>query len=340
MKNEEDGNGLVTTLPLLEKTNYRSTRAQNAIRRANNSQIDYTNSTGQFHCVLRCFSNFSNEPQSFDAVSIRMNTKFLVEKFERIGARLKVVARTQRRTSSTAGLVNLDIVRDRRGEYFEIAPQRSSNLDIAVLDIQSADRHLLLLVREENWKNKYLCGHDERHWFVAGIPETASVGTVRQAMEALQPREVRSALARHRVAGNFRNRRKNSAFVRQGEWFFLPVDNFIVDQALVLNNEPIRRGNGGKPHWVDFCYRTGGESVQVCDRHPNGVTEIEFRKILAANSRAKNWGWRTMRRNPGVYVLGRVRHPDHATITLHVWHQVVMNTENESRGMRNVAFLD
>lgn len=47
-----------------------------------------------------------------------------------------------------------------------------------------------------------------------------------------------------------------------------------------------------------------------------------------------------LQRNPGVYVRGRIRHPDHATITLHGWHQVVMNTENESPAMRNVAFLD
>jgi hypothetical protein len=47
-----------------------------------------------------------------------------------------------------------------------------------------------------------------------------------------------------------------------------------------------------------------------------------------------------MRRNPGVYVKGRVRHADHATITLHGWHRVVMNTEGQSRAMRNVAFLD
>ena len=198
----------------------------------------------------------------------------------------------------------------------------------------------MLLVREDGAKNKYLCGHDERHWFVAGIPEKASVGTVGQAMEALQPREVQTALARRGVSGKARNRRKNPAFIRQGEWFFLPVANIAVEKTLVLKNEPLSRGNGGKPHWVDFCYRTGGELVYVCSRHPSGVTESQYRKILSRNGKAKNWGWRTMRRNPGVYVRGRVRHPDHATITLHGWHQVVMNTENESRAMRNVAFLD
>jgi hypothetical protein len=47
-----------------------------------------------------------------------------------------------------------------------------------------------------------------------------------------------------------------------------------------------------------------------------------------------------MRRNAIVYVRGRVRHADHKTINLLCWHRVLMNTERESRAMRNVAFLD
>jgi hypothetical protein len=47
-----------------------------------------------------------------------------------------------------------------------------------------------------------------------------------------------------------------------------------------------------------------------------------------------------MRRHPTVYVRGRVRHRDHETVVLNGWHQVVMNTENLSHAMRNVAFLD
>jgi len=45
-------------------------------------------------------------------------------------------------------------------------------------------------------------------------------------------------------------------------------------------------------------------------------------------------------RGAGVYVRGRIRHPAHVTITLRGWHRVVMNTEGQSRAMRNVAFLD
>jgi hypothetical protein len=269
-----------------------------------------------------------------------MDTDLLNKKFERIGARLKVVDRPRRRMRTTSTWLTLDIGEDRRGEFFEIIPQGRVVPEIEVLDVQASDRHLLLLVREDGVKNKYLCGHDERHWFVAGIPESAPVGTVQQAKEALQPTEVRGAVARKRVSGKSRNRRKNAAFIRQGEWFFLPAASMVIDEALVLRNEPLSRGNGAKPHWAEFCYRTGGETVHVCIRHPNGVTESQYRKILSSNGGAKNWGWRAMRRNPGVYVRGRIRHPDHATITLQGWHRVVMNTENESRAMRNVAFLD
>jgi hypothetical protein len=229
---------------------------------------------------------------------------------------------------------------DRKGEFFEIARRSGSEAEVAVLDVQPGDRHLLLLVRDGRDKSKYLCGHDERHWFVAGLPESAPVGTVRQAKEALKPAEVLRAQAGKGLSVEARNRRKNAAFVRQGEWFFLPVPDFVADEKLVLRNEPLRRGNGGKPHWVEFCYRTGGETVYVCSRHPNGVSAERFQRILARTPGAKGWGWLTMQRNPGVYVRGRVCHADHATITLPGWHRVVMNTEGQSKAMRNVAFLD
>ena len=212
--------------------------------------------------------------------------------------------------------------------------------DVAVLDVQPGDRHLLLLVREAGEKRKFLCGHDERHWFVAAIPESAPVGTVRQAKEALKPSDVRAAQGRTGLKGNARNRRKNAAYRRQGEWFFLPVKDMHVDERYVLRNEPLSRGNGSKPHWVEFCYRTGGETVYVCRRHRSGVSEIEYFRILAANPNAKAWGWQTMRRNMGVYVRGRVRHDDHRTIVLRDWHAVVMNTEAQAKAMQNVVFLD
>lgn len=68
-----------------------------------------------------------------------------------------------------------------------------------------------------------------------------------------------------------------------------------------------------------------------------GLITEDYQRLLKANPKAAKWNWRTMARNPVVYVRGKIRHPDHATIRLDVWHRVEMNTENESRAM---AFLD
>jgi len=47
-----------------------------------------------------------------------------------------------------------------------------------------------------------------------------------------------------------------------GEWFF--VRRKISKPILrVLRYEPLSRGNGSKPHWAEFCYRSGGETVYV-----------------------------------------------------------------------------
>jgi hypothetical protein len=108
---------------------------------------------------------------------------------------------------------------------------------------------------------------------------------------------------------------------------------------LVLHNEPLRRGRG-KPHLVEQLYRTGGEAVHVCRRHPSGLSPAEYQSLLQRNPDAVRWGWQVMRRNPGVYARGNVSHSDHATITLPFWHRVIMNTETQSRTMANVTFLD
>jgi hypothetical protein len=47
-----------------------------------------------------------------------------------------------------------------------------------------------------------------------------------------------------------------------------------------------------------------------------------------------------MVRDPDVYAMGAIRHPDHATIHLDGWHRVLMNTEQQARAMQNVVFID
>jgi hypothetical protein len=203
------------------------------------------------------------------------------------------------------------------------------------------EQHLLLQAQGSRARLLYLCGHDERHWFVAGVPERAGrVTHVHGAMEALKPQEVLDAQRRQGVKGKDRLRRKNAAYVRQGEWFFLPAPTVRVDKQLVLFNEPLSRGNGSKPHMAEFLYRKGGERVYVCNKHPQGLPSHAYLRLLNSRPRARAWNWRMMVRNPEAYVKGKISHPDHKTIDLFVWHRVFMNTEGESQAMRHVVFLD
>jgi hypothetical protein len=229
----------------------------------------------------------------------------------------------------------LDVRQDRHGEYFLISRAPASTTELVVLDVQPSDRHLLLLSRSSAEKHRFLLGHDERHWFVAGIPESTPVSRVRDAKQALKPDVVQSS--ERGIRTKDRDRRSNAARIRQGEWFFVPATKARVDRFLVLRNEPIARG-GGKPHVCEELYRFGGETVYVSPGAPNGLTNEQY-QALSEGERSR-WNWRVMRRNPKVYVRGRVRHADHKTVVLDGWHEVLSNTENLSHAMRNVAFLD
>jgi hypothetical protein len=268
-----------------------------------------------------------------------MNTEILAKQFARMGARFRVVRPDdvpwRRRRTDYA----LDIATDKQGQIFELqlSAEREAELEINVLQCERSERHLLLLVKAAVTKDRFLCGHDEREWFVAAVP--GEISSVAQAKLALQPMDVRLAADRAGLNLRERIRRHNRAFIRQGEWFFVPAQNVRADERFILRNEPIIRG-GGKPHWVAELYRTGGEVVMACWKFPNGVTESEYRRLIADDREAKRWSWQRRVRNAGVFARGTVRHPDHATITLRDWHRVLMNTENTTRQMANVAFLD
>lgn len=271
-----------------------------------------------------------------------MDIGLLQKRFAEMGARVKVreAPASPWQGGRRAARSGLDIRRDARGEYFDVGLPAGDRVVYEVIDLRPELRHLLLLARGSRGKEKFLCGHDERHWFVCAVPGD-SVASVRGAMESLQPAEVRAAVARRVRRQKRRFRRRNEAFVRQGEWFFLPApEGFAVDARAVLRNEPLRRGSGSKPHMCQFLYRSGGETVWVSRRYPAGATEVEYRRLLLANTDAKRWDWRVMRRNPEVYVRGRVWHADHKTVVLGGWHRVMMNTESRAAGAERVFFLD
>jgi len=293
-----------------------------------------------------------------------MDTALLTRKFEELGARVKV-ADPRKRWGELPRALALDIGRDERGEFFDLRVDFAQVERLDAVDVRPRDRHLLLLAhtrtysgpvifdRRTAWRStvatlpplsknvqkpRFLCGHDERHWFVAAIPEAAHASNVATAMEALKPAGVIDAQARAGLRMKDRFTRKNRAFVRQGEWFFLPRADLAVPPKSVLRNEPMQR-SGGKAHWAEFAFRRGGETVYVSTAFPRGLTEKEFRVFQARNKRSGD-SFSVMRRNAQLFVRGRISHPDHATISLNVWHEVMMNTENLEQARRDVVFLD
>ncbi len=271
----------------------------------------------------------------------------LKEKFRKIGARVDIafVDATQRRGFSTFRNppASLNILNDKKENFFQINIRKdvSETLDVSVLEVLPKDKHLVLLARQIDVdgnvisKDHFLCGQDERHFFVASV---GKVSTVAAAKESLKPNEILSQETG--LKKEKRNRRKTSVFKRQGEWFFLPVD-LQPEPVFIRRDEPLVRNTGSKAHIAEFAYRSGGENVKVCREYPNGLTQDEYKTLIKDNPNAKYLHWRYMKRNASVYVKGKIRHADHATVTLDTWHRVLMNTESFSASVAvTVAFLD
>jgi hypothetical protein len=255
----------------------------------------------------------------------------LASAFQKMGARVaeKVNSRVP---------LELNVLRDRNGEYFLV--RHREDVEVNVVEVTPWNRHLLLSAKgagEGTDGSTFLCGRDECHWFVAAIPEAAQARTVQEAKDALKPQEVWDSIREHELPAGLRDGRRTDAFLRQGEWFFLPRPSLVVEDADVLEYEPIRR-SAGKAHVCRYLYRIGGQRVYVCDAHPNGLSRSQYRKLGQEEQRLHNWV--RMTRDARVFVKGTIEHPDHKPIWLGFWHQVVMNTELQARAMRDVAFLD
>lgn len=252
-----------------------------------------------------------------------------VEKqFLRMGARVKVGVPSHWQRKKIA----IDVRRDKEGEYFDVRCAEGMNPE--VVDVRPELRHLVLMVRDGREKNKYLCGHDERHWFAAAVPGE-SVRSVKTAIEALRPTEVP----------------RSKQVIRQGEWFFVPassvpeIDGFVTR---ILRNEPLSRGGGSKPHVCEEMIRYGGTTVMVGLHHPTGISLEAYERLYEAaatgtrqaRARFDHQRWTRMVRDAEVYVRGKVRHSDHATVNLMGWHRVYMNTERFAPHSVDIVFLD
>ncbi|MCB9235216.1 MAG: hypothetical protein H6581_26410 [Bacteroidia bacterium] len=281
-----------------------------------------------------------------------MNTEILQRQFEKIGAELQINRLAEFRLSPTRYNRNpqdlrpefdLNVVEGKRKDTFflNIRPDMWNKLDFQVPHLDVPDRHLLLVSRQPAAprvrKEKFLCGHDERHWFVAGLKD-ARVVTTREAKEFLKPESARFAQLASGVSAKNWHKRHNAGFVRQGEWFFIPRPDFQPDKKFLgFRNEPISRGAGSKSHIVEELVRSGGTTVYA-HRYKNIIlSEAEYFEKLGKDPGFKRHEYTARNMNPRVFVRGTVRHPDHYTITLRGWHEVIMNNEPASKF---VAFLD
>lgn len=223
-------------------------------------------------------------------------------------------------------------LRKGKPEYIEV--RHEAPISMVIQDVQPEQKHLLVQIVGGGQSRKFLIGHDERHYFAAGVePNTRDV---LDAMHKLQPPEVREKA--QKLPKKERFSRHNEVFKRQGEWFFVPtpeLDMLKVAPKAFLIDEPLRRGRS-KPHVCETMYRTGGVDVLFHQQHaPNGISMEEFQKLDVDKTRVG--GWRKMRRDAHVYVKGKVSHPDHTTLILKGWHRVYMSGEVM---MEEMAFLD
>ncbi len=290
-----------------------------------------------------------------------MNTELMERKFKAMGADLNVEKMPERTNRVWTAERWVHTVPDRRPPYtvnvvtakgkkkkhelFEIwwNPTLRRSPDFCVLDARPAERHLLLLARwvgadgSQN-TDRFLCGHDERFWFAAAVPDRPS--TVAEAFDALKPAAALLSQASQRVRAKARNRRRNAGFLRQGEWFFVPAPDLQTPESLVLRKEPIRRGRG-KPHLLEYAYRLKGTKVWVCPAYPDGLAAGKYRALVQRDPSRASLPWKQMVRDATVYARGRVTHPDHKTVVLPGWHRVHPNREAEASATGgSLVFLD
>jgi hypothetical protein len=261
-----------------------------------------------------------------------------------IGSRVRVTAMPEisagnipaRRNDRAVTLpgIQVSVSRDRKGEFFDISAHES--VDVQVMNMDKTLKHLLLFARDRNdSKYRYLCGRDERGLFAAAVP--GAVSSVAGAMEALKPDTV--VQSQEGLTIKKRNKRRNRAFRRQGEWFFVPAPDLDPAAGLIRYNEPVRRGRS-RAHIVEEVFRRGGEAVYVCRKYPNGLGEKEYRDLMRRDAEARRWQWTVMRKNMDVFGRGKVTHPDHRTIELNGWHKIIPNRETEAWFIETLVFLD
>jgi hypothetical protein len=296
-----------------------------------------------------------------------MSHENLIKRFAQAGLVLKLSAKPLIR-SAGADIVQIDIGRkingSRRTEWFNIYPGHEDNR-IEVMGTDKRIGQLVLLVQEEarefevelprqygvktaaeaakraqvpvnqvrrvsgKWmitqktsgqKRHFLCGLDERQLFIAQL--TRACTTVREAHASLKTATVTLA------EGNV------GKAVRQGEWFFLPTtdeERARIELGLKKNLLVVERDVPIGP----FLEAAGrfGKKIRQRVGNPHIATELI---VLPSTPLSHGFGVRSRE----IFVRGKVRHVDHATVSFTQWHRVIRNNESNAGNVAGVGWVD
>lgn len=270
-----------------------------------------------------------------------MGTHPLKSRFAQAALPLEVAPAPFVAASGAERVVQLDIARDRRGERFRVWPGADANR-LVVQGVDSRLHQLVMLVDEpkhrflaeiprwtvpdrpvvrkeghRRWvametpgqKRHFLLGLDEAHLFIAQLPRGLS--SVARARDALKSHDV----TRAERDAPFRT-------IRQGEWFLVAIDaprlaaldevarrapHLVAHQRGIAQTAGWRRA--GRPHVADEVLLLRSDAVQ-----PRLHGAAVAKAALVAR--------------PGVYVRGKVKHPDHATVEVKSWRLALPNAES------------
>lgn len=207
--------------------------------------------------------------------------------FRRAGLNVELVSKIPNRGRWLRdGVFYANVVGKGKDERFQIYVGKNR---FQVLNVDKEKRHLLAHLQEEDGtKRKIVFGHDERHLFVAETGDQR-LSTVRQALDSLAPEGARQ-----------------KGVVRQGEWFFLPMQHLEPPKNLISKNENLPGSRN--PHTAEFFFAEAYVDDPVRRR------------------------WSTRKATPSsFYVRGKITHSDHATVELDFWHKAERNLEQRGR---------
>lgn len=254
----------------------------------------------------------------------------------------------------------MDIRRDgKKGEVFVIRP---GDAEVRIVNTDKKLQQAILFVGEKEsevtfrtWdssqrkavmrtnkikaeKRHFLMGMDESHLFICRLPTAAA--TVSEAHRILAPDEVRD------------RRSRKEKVLRQGEWFFTPINRSVIDIESLIKEHGIYSnhrigpvGRRGRAHIADQMIRVPHRvfySAQEMDAFKRQLDERRFGGFrMPDGTRVSRVGdIPKFRVDFTEYVCGSIRHPDHRVLKLADWHSVAVNTERTEEIAPGMTWVD